>query len=210
MKINIKDFILPLISFIGILLSLMVVVFLVNAAVDLDAPSAPSLETGTMKTLENIYQRIVAGTSAGLHNIYPSASPAGTMHTLDDIYNAIPNNNKVCSGTNSGTAICDPIEWSPLIGEYQLSDAKAYCENPDNNYTRLPTFDELTKALVQQYFENGTGPAGFLPDIYYWSNTESNASGNLTATIAIPDNTYLVTSVDYDQPESLNYFRCVC
>jgi hypothetical protein len=86
------------------IVSVLAISTIVIAATDLIAPSAPNPSVGTMKTLEDIYQRIIAGTEAIGHTLNPSAGPAGTMHTLTDIYNAVPTNDKVLYGTNGGTA----------------------------------------------------------------------------------------------------------
>jgi hypothetical protein len=59
-----------------------------------------------MKTLEDIYQRVVAGTAAGSHNLTPASSPAGTMHTLSEIFNAIPN-----------------VDYSQILDTYSLMGA---------------------------------------------------------------------------------------
>lgn len=81
---------------------------IVIAAVTMTPDAAPNPAVGTMKTLEDIYQRIVAGTEAVAHTLNPASGPAGTMHTLLDIYNAIPTNDKVLYGTNAGTANTPP------------------------------------------------------------------------------------------------------
>jgi len=130
MTINKKSLILSLIT---VLLSVLIVVAVVNAASDLIPPGSPNPAVGTMKTLEDIYQRLVAGTAAGSHTLSPSAGPAGTMHTLTDIYGVIPTNDQVCSGTNAGIATCggtpalvwqdDPaisLCWS--AGAYELAN----------------------------------------------------------------------------------------
>ncbi len=44
----------------------------------------------SMKTLDDIYNKITTGSNAGSHSLFPSGSPASTMHTLQEIYNAIP------------------------------------------------------------------------------------------------------------------------
>jgi len=62
----------------------------------------------SFKTLEDIYVRITEGTAAGVHNIYPSGPTAASMHTLDQIYFALPTNDKILYGTNSGTANTPP------------------------------------------------------------------------------------------------------
>ena len=67
----------------------------------------PGTPGATLYTLENIYQRLTAGTPATEtdHNFGPSASPSTpTMHSLTDIYGVIPANNKVLYLTNAGTA----------------------------------------------------------------------------------------------------------
>ncbi len=103
MKINKKSLFL---SSIIVLMSLLVAFVIVKAATTLNPPGAPNPSLGTMYTLEDVYQKLLVGTSAGTHTLAPASSPAGTMHTLTDIYNEIPANSQVCSGTNGGTATC--------------------------------------------------------------------------------------------------------
>lgn len=57
-----------------------------------------------MKTLQDIYTRLTVGTSASEHTLSPAGAPGVTMATLDEIYSAIPTNDKVLKGTNAGTA----------------------------------------------------------------------------------------------------------
>ena len=71
----------------------------------------PGTPGATLYTLEDIYQRLVVGTTftEADHNFGPSAEPtSGTMHTLTDIYGKIPTNDKVLYGTNGGTANTPP------------------------------------------------------------------------------------------------------
>lgn len=108
MDINKKSLIRKIfLSSLLVCISVLAVVAVVKAASDLIPPGAPNPAVGTMKTLEDIYQRLVAGTVAGSHTLSPSAGPAGTMHTLTDIYSAIPGGpgTTVTATTSSGTAI---------------------------------------------------------------------------------------------------------
>ena len=104
--INKKSFVL---STITVLISVVLVVTFVNAASNLTVPDV-ALSCGSpiasMKTLEDIYQRVVAGTAAGSHNLTPASSPAGTMHTLSEIFNAIPN-----------------VDYSQILDTYSLMGA---------------------------------------------------------------------------------------
>ena len=63
------------------------------AAGDLDAPAAPTAPGSAMYTLEDLYQRLNAGT-AGVPRpgafVEPTAGPGGTMHTLNDIMARMP------------------------------------------------------------------------------------------------------------------------
>ena len=94
---------------LAIILSVITVAVVVKAATDLTVPSG-ALSGGnpvaSFKTLEDIYQKLVVGTTAGTPSLSPSAGPAGTMHTTNDIYDNIPANDQVCIGTNGGTATC--------------------------------------------------------------------------------------------------------
>ena len=103
---------------------------IVIAAVTLTPPGAPNPAVGTMKTLEDIYQRVIVGTSAVDHNLNPALGPTtGTMHTLTDIYNAIPTNDKVLHGTNGGTANTPPgsgdaaVATDIITGHYAFNAA---------------------------------------------------------------------------------------
>ena len=109
MQINLKSLIN---SIIAVSISVFIVFALTKAAENLLPPAAPNPAVGTMKTLEDIYQKLVFGTEAGTHTLNPDASPAGTMHTLDDIYSKIPTNDKVLYGTNAGTANTPPSSGS--------------------------------------------------------------------------------------------------
>ena len=71
----------------------------------------PGVPGATLYTLEDIYQKLIAGTPAteADHNFGPSAGPSTpTMHSLTDIYGKIPTNDKVLYGTNAGTANTPP------------------------------------------------------------------------------------------------------
>jgi len=74
-----------------------------------------------MYTLEDVYNKIVNGTTSGSHSLIPLLTPRSTMHTLTDIYTSLPANDQICSGTNAGTATCGgggtstgipPLVWS--------------------------------------------------------------------------------------------------
>ena len=166
--------------------------------------------TGTMKTLQDIYTRLTVGTEASEHTLSPAGAPGVTMATLEEIYSAIPTNDKVLKGTNAGTAndtttfasghviapaaqIIDgysafgadglvidgtgsagapALEWSADLGSMTWDAAVAYCANPANGYTRLPTMKELIGALVGQYIDLPTTDSGFSGVTYYWSGIE--------------------------------------
>jgi hypothetical protein len=105
-----------------VFVSVLAVFAIAKASTDLNAPGSP-LATG--QTLEDIYQMLNAGTLAGSHNLYPSGSSiTGTMHTLDDIYNIIPTNDKICSGTNAGTALC---QIGPACGTGVYCQVNYWC-----------------------------------------------------------------------------------
>lgn len=153
-----------------ILISFLVIFSTVSAATNLNPVGIPE---ATMKTLEDIYQRILVGTSAVSHNIYPSTNPAGTMHTLDDVYNIIPNSNRVCTGTNGGTAVCAPTEWSgDLLGydeDYYYATSLCMGNNESPWIGRTPDIGELSKAMGQYFFE-GNGPTTFVEGDTYFSD----------------------------------------
>lgn len=71
----------------------------------LNPSSAPVV---TMKTLQNIYLRLTAGTAASDHTLSPLLDPAGTMYTLDEIYTAIPGQGSDVTGTNGQLVITIP------------------------------------------------------------------------------------------------------
>mgnify|MGYP001434034343 CR=1 FL=1 len=76
-------------------------------------PPLSSTPQSTMYTLEDIYNKIVNGTDANEadHTFGPPAPPTtGTMFTLTQIYDKLPDNDQICSGTNSGTAVCGGSE----------------------------------------------------------------------------------------------------
>lgn len=148
--INKKIFLSLLVATISVL----AVSTIVIAATNMNPDVAPNPTVGTMKTLNDIYHRITEGTAAPAHTLSPEQGPTtGTMHTMEEIYDAITT----------------PLVWSAGIGSMNWDAAKAYCENPANGYTRLPTIGELLSALSGQFLV-GTG-SGFASDLPYWSSS---------------------------------------
>ena len=153
MQTNIKKL---LFSTLIAIASVLTVSTIVIAAVSLVTPGAPNPAVGTMKTLEDIYQRVIAGTSATDHTLNPALGPTtGTMHTLTDIYNAIPTNDKVLHGTNGGTANTPPGSGDAATATQVLTGYYAF---------------NAAGAVIP-----GSASAGA---VLTWSTTQSNVTWN--------------------------------
>jgi hypothetical protein len=204
MRINKKSLVL---STITVLLSVVLVITAVNAASNLNVPDG-ALSGGSpiasMKTLEDIYQRIVAGTEAGSHNLTPASSPAGTMHTLSDIYSAVPTNDKVCSGTNAGTANCSG-------GVPKTGQTTSYADYDDGYYEKgLPSSgDHFTNNGDGTITDNTTGlewvaspTAAGVGGTYTWANAITACEGLTYAGHSdwrLPNTKELQSIVDYSR-----------
>ena len=76
---------------LGIMIGMLLVSAVVVLAGSLEPPSGPT-ETGSqMYTLEQIYDRLDTGAAATKMTSFtdPGSGPAGTMHTLDDLYDLV-------------------------------------------------------------------------------------------------------------------------
>ena len=63
------------------------------------------------------------------------------------------------------------LQWSgDLNVNMDWYSAKAFCENTQNDYSRLPTLEELNTALSNQFISGGSNPGGF-SNQFYWSDT---------------------------------------
>src|SRR5690348_16972828 len=65
-------------------------IFVVTTVVYAGSLTPPSLPSATMYTLDDIYARLTTNAVAGSHSLSTTTSPAGSFHTLTQIYNAIP------------------------------------------------------------------------------------------------------------------------
>jgi hypothetical protein len=147
-----------------------------------------------------------------------SGTPQGTMHTLDDIYQAIPsttitwqtgqslflcwnasasNQSISCS---AGNGLLDPTgTGAPLMGateycNYLEADGSTIAETPQNIW-RLPTIGELLQGLNQGFMINTDG-GGFYNGYGYWSSTP-NASSPGSAWLASDWSGYVVSYGSY-------------
>jgi prepilin-type N-terminal cleavage/methylation domain-containing protein len=78
---------------------------------------------------------------------------------------------------------CDgSLQWSSDLGNsmnwYSAAD---FCADPANNYSRLPTKEELTIAMTDQFVNGGNNPGGFVYETPLWSIywSSSNASDSV-------------------------------
>jgi hypothetical protein len=123
-----------------------------------------------------------------------SGNPQGTMHTLEDVYNAVPSgtliwqidpNLQICYNgspqNNPAYSMClpsggylDPTgNGTPLLGalqycQYLEADGQTIAETPQNIW-HLPNIDELMEGITQGFFVN-SDRNGFQNGIY-WSST---------------------------------------
>jgi hypothetical protein len=145
-----------------------------------------------MKTLEDIYQRVVAGTAAGSHNLTPASSPAGTMHTLDDIYTTLPTNDKVLYGTNSGTANTPPGSGTEATANQVISGYYAF-KGDGTTITGSATAGGVPKTgqttsyadYDDGYYEKGLPTSG----AHYTNNGDGTITDNATGLEWVADPT---------------------
>ncbi len=135
MKINYK--------YTTIILSVLVITLTSVVAVlagNTDPPSGPADAGSQMYTLEQIYNRLDAGTAGTKMTTFtePSSGPGSTMHTLDEIMAAAPE----VSGTGaiSTEVRASKTYWGLTTGEWGLQSGKLYggchCANGTLNGTR--------------------------------------------------------------------------
>lgn len=97
-----------------------------------DPPTSPPLPPeGTMKTLEDIYCKMIGCTPAS-YDLDSSTNPSPTMYTLLQIYNRAPNF-KEEPGNASPSAVCDSKQFYTDTNTIQTGtrtnyqDGKSYC-----------------------------------------------------------------------------------
>jgi hypothetical protein len=66
-------------------------------------------------------------------------------------------------------------DWSP---EFSMNgvDAENFCKDPANGYTRLPTKDEISISLIEQFINKNPSVTGFVKGKYYWFSNDLNVS----------------------------------
>ena len=131
--------------------------------------------TGTFNTLSEIYTAlndldytasdIATGTSI-MGIVGNITIPAEADVRLSTTYGP---NNTLTGEMSAGAA---PLEWSGIVGTMTWDAAVAYCANPANGYTRLPTMKELLGGLAGQFIDLPTTNSGFAEGTSYWSDTE--------------------------------------
>ena len=143
-------------------------------------PTGP-VGTPTMYTLSDIYNKLNLNTyTPSAHTVSTTSLPtSGTFNTLTEIWNSIPtiSASTIATGTTimgiAGTNGSPALEWSSDQEAMTWDAAVAYCANPANGYTRLPTMKELIGALAGQYTDlSTTTDSGFSFDTNYWSGIE--------------------------------------
>jgi len=110
------------------------------------------------------------------------------------------------SSGGAGTVGGSSLEWSSVFGPIFWTPADTFCKDPANGYTRLPTTDELTLALTEQFINSNHSVVGFEGDIGYWSGTNDGSSGADIAGYNISGNN--VNSYHINKTQD-RYFRCV-
>ena len=112
----------------------------VLAGANLDSPAGPADSASQMYTLEQIYNRLDAGTVGTKMTTFtePVSGPGSTMHTLDEIMAAAPE----VSGTGaiSTEVRAGKTYWGLSTGEWGMQSGKLYggcdCANGTLNGTR--------------------------------------------------------------------------
>ena len=146
-----------------VVVSVLGVVAIVNAATTLNPPGSPA---GTMHTLENVYQ-----------NIQTSPTWQSESTVIDGLGGLVWNANN-CGDCSTQDPFCGCMD--PKGDQTLLLGATEYCVYLDadgstidltpQNYWRLPTEGELLKALSKGFIENSDG-GGFQLNYSYWSST---------------------------------------
>lgn len=201
MKINYK--------YTTIILSILVVTLTSVVAVlagNTDSPSGPTDAGSQMYTLEQIYNRLDAGTTGTKMTTFtePSSGPGSTMHTLDEIMAAAPEVS--ATGAVSTEVRAGKTFWGLTTGEWGLQSGKLYggchcangtlngtrwCDNGDGTVTDLlgdSTTNNRGQCLVWLKNANcsaylaGINKIGVLTwdDAVVWSSVVSNGICGLT------------------------------
>lgn len=140
---------------IGVLLSLTVIVLAGNP----DSPGGPIEPSSQLYTLEQIYNRLTTGEEADKMTTFTEpneGSGQGTMHTLDDIYQAsgpksgVPKTGQTECWNSSGEVV--PCEGTGQDGEYQLG--RPVILEPTNGATGAYTIYCSTET---RFFDNNDG-----------------------------------------------------
>jgi hypothetical protein len=153
--------------FMGVLFSAVVVL-----AGDL-APIAGPTEAGSqMYTLEQIYDRLNAGTAGSKKTSFtdPSSGPANTGHTLDDIMGKAPVLNDV-SGAGPAHVVAGKTYWGITSGEWGLRTGTSYTA-PVARTGQTPTVP----------FAAAAGSDGALQKGVVWPSPRFTNNGNGTVT----------------------------
>jgi hypothetical protein len=104
------------------------------------------------------------------------------------------------------------LDWSPALQEMSWTKAKAFCENPINGYTRLPTVAELNDAITDQFLPDriSVGPKGFIQSEAYWAwSYLPSDNGDGCEFVGYNDYGYVVTSSEFCGDSVSNPVRCV-
>lgn len=224
-------------STLTVLISVLIVVSIVKAVDGNGLLNPAGTPAATMYTLEDIYQKIVAGSAQVAHTLSPDGAPAGgLMHTLTQIYGIIPANNKVLYGTNGGTANTPPGSGTAatvtevLPGYYAFNAAGTALPgsatlvlewSTDQGSIgwaaaiaacaaiggRLPASGELEAAMTNQVVNLSPFMSGFGDNVQYWSSTENGAYYAVAFSWDSYDNS--VNEINMQDKESPSSTRCV-
>jgi len=173
----------------------------------IDSPAAPG--STNSYTLEDIYQRLDAGTAASQSTFTePSVAPGtGTMHDLNDIYNAIPAEGSDLTGVNGSLTV------NIVDGIYRSKTATANDSNlkADNIYRGIPIFG-VTGTLnpsgipkTGQTVDHGFQDDGSMEMGVAWPNPRFTDNGDGTVTDHLTNLIWLKDAWCKDVPGIIGY-----
>jgi hypothetical protein len=102
----------------------------------LDAPAAPSDAGSAMYTLEDLYQRLNAGTAGTPRSsvfVEPAAGPGGTMHTLTEIMAKMPALD--ANGATAADVLAGKTFWGLTGGAWGLQTGSMATQTVNNTTT---------------------------------------------------------------------------
>lgn len=133
----------------------------------LDAPAAPSSADSAMFTLSDVYRRLSAGTQGAKRTgafVTPSAGPASTGYTLDELMALAPAWDETDGATHANVA-CDKTfwglrpdsGWGVQVGTRDCPDAPDNLQAETGFESVLLTWDDSDATSYNVYYGTETG-----------------------------------------------------